>query len=544
MKKAARIYIDQWHSFKSPEAHSSTDTYYLNLCNEIKQCIYRTEAWETLEEILDKEGVDQLCVYLASYLEDLVSETNIWNSFVRVHQRLYDTPLPYYDIKEYYEGEVNYEDVCFLIWYFLNCLQEDEFVSHLNVFILQLGEAITDILIPAWEQAPENQRLKASYELSECETDYYVARAYMEYVFFGSYLFYPDTGIRLKETLESIAEEHTKDDNLSGFLDDARDHLLFNSRSQLLALKSHEWVAEILGETHPLQESFKSLSPKINSVFLYKGEKETHFSITHMASGRNFDVRLEDFISVDEFEEDRTMMMLGIVNWRKEWWFTGVCSPAPFDEKVVEEQRGSIYSQKQVHFLQDSERTADVLSLQRKCFLEFNEGQPIAFMWLKDVEVFINDFWEHFEKQLPANRHSLSISLNEKSMGEQMIHQLFEEYPGLDASKEVVNALVFFNPKAGLEVVPGHNDFFPFDHNQFYNAEDANDYVDRIFFAENVSRELAEFFVDHAKDKLDFFKEDLGVSYLHHLDFLLRFWKSDAYQTSPSFSLVGDPAFK
>ncbi|MDW3193655.1 MAG: DUF3843 family protein [Cytophagales bacterium] len=542
MKKAGRIYINQWHSFKSPDAHSSTDTYYLNLCNEIKQGIYRTEAWETLEEILDKEGVDQLCVYLAAYLEDLVSETNIWNSFVRVHQRLYDTPLPYYEIKEYYAGEVNYEDICFLIWYFLNCLQEHEFVSHLNVFILQLGEAITDMLIPAWEEAPENQRLKASYELSECETDYYVARSYMEHVFFDSYLFYPDTGIRLKETLEAIAEEHAEDDNLSGFLDDSRDHLLYNTRTQLLALKSHEWVAEILGDTHPLHEAFQSLTPKINSVFLYKGERGTHFSIEHIASGRAFDVRLEDFISVDEFEVDRTMMMLGIVNWREEWWFSGVCSPAPYDEKIVEEQRGSLSNKQQVHFLQDPQKTGEVLSFQRKCFLEFNEGQPIAFMWLKDVEVFINDFWEHYEKHLPADLRAVSNVSKEKSIGEQMIRQLFEDNRGLEASKEVVNALVFFNPIAGLEIVPGFNDFFPFDHNQFYNAEDANDYVDRIFFAENVSKELAEFFVEHAGDKLDFFKEDMGVSYLHHLDFLLRFWKMDDYQTSPSFSLVCDPA--
>lgn len=544
MKKAERIYIKQWHSFKSPKAHSSTDTYYLNLCNEIKQCIYRTEAAETLEEILDKEGVDQLCVYLVTYLEDLVSETNIWNSFVRVHQRLYGSPLPYYDIQDYYEGEVNYEDICFLIWYYINCLQEDEFVSHLNVFILQLGEAITDILIPAWETAPENQRLKASYELSECETDYYVAKAYMEYVFFGSYLFYPDTGFRLIETLEGIAEEHAEDDNLAGFLYNARDHLLYNTRSQLLALKSHEWVAEILGDTHPLQEAFKTLSPKINAVFLYKGENGSHFSIEHIASRRTFDVRLEDFISVDEFEVDRTLMMLGIVNWRQEWWFTGVCSSAPYDEKIVEEQSVSFKSQQQVHFLHDQQKAEEVLSLQGKCFMEFNEGQLIAFMRLLEVEVFINDFLEHYEKQLPVDLLSVNTSVKEKSMGEQMIQQLFEEYPGLEASKEVVNALVFFNPKAGLEIVPGHNDFFPFDHNQFYQAEDANDYVDRIFFAENVSRELAEFFVEHAKDKLDFFKEDLGVSYLHHLDFLLRFWKSDTYQTSPSFSLVCDPALK
>ena len=128
----------------------------------------------------------------------------------------------------------------------------------------------------------------------------------------------------------------------------------------------------------------------------------------------------------------------------------------------------SFKSQQQVHFLQDPQKTEEVLSLQAKCFMEFNDGESIAFMGLKEVEVFINGFRQHYEKQLPADQRLMSGSSQEKSMGEQMIRQLFVDNPGLEASKEVVNALVFFNPKAGLEIVLGHNDFFPFDHNQLF----------------------------------------------------------------------------
>lgn len=58
-------------------------------------------------------------LFLTSYLEDLVSGSELWNSFVRKHTKLYDKPLPFYVTEDYAEEEINNEDICFLIWYFM-----------------------------------------------------------------------------------------------------------------------------------------------------------------------------------------------------------------------------------------------------------------------------------------------------------------------------------------------------------------------------------------------------------------------------------------
>ncbi|NLN24186.1 MAG: DUF3843 family protein [Bacteroidetes bacterium] len=95
--------------------------------------------------------------FLTSYFEDLISETNIWNSFVRTHQRLYRKQLPFYNLYQYYEEEINPQDISFLIWYFLNTVQEENFITPFNDFIVETAEKIIDVFDKEWEFAPENE---------------------------------------------------------------------------------------------------------------------------------------------------------------------------------------------------------------------------------------------------------------------------------------------------------------------------------------------------------------------------------------------------
>ena len=55
---------------------------------------------------LDKKEIDVLSCFLTSYFEDLISETNIWNSFITTHKRLYNKQLPFYNLDDYFEDEI------------------------------------------------------------------------------------------------------------------------------------------------------------------------------------------------------------------------------------------------------------------------------------------------------------------------------------------------------------------------------------------------------------------------------------------------------
>ena len=106
-----RIYIKKWAELKPYDKLAPTDLYYLKLSNEVKKALVETKESHTLFIYLDPDEVDMLACFLTSYFEDLISETNIWNSFVGMHKRLYGKTLPFYDLSEYFEDEINVQDI-------------------------------------------------------------------------------------------------------------------------------------------------------------------------------------------------------------------------------------------------------------------------------------------------------------------------------------------------------------------------------------------------------------------------------------------------
>jgi hypothetical protein len=126
-KDKERIYIKAWSELKPYERQSRTDVYYLKLANDVKQAFLSNEEVFQLFMHLGQNQIDLLACFLVSYFEDLISDTNIWNTFVRLHRKFYGNPIPFYETSEYYEEEINIQDLSFLIWYFMNTVQSEQF---------------------------------------------------------------------------------------------------------------------------------------------------------------------------------------------------------------------------------------------------------------------------------------------------------------------------------------------------------------------------------------------------------------------------------
>ena len=59
-KLKERIYIKQWLDLKPYDNQSPTDSYYLKLCNEVKQSIVTNKQSFVLQIYLDKDEIDVL----------------------------------------------------------------------------------------------------------------------------------------------------------------------------------------------------------------------------------------------------------------------------------------------------------------------------------------------------------------------------------------------------------------------------------------------------------------------------------------------------
>ena len=532
-----RIFIKQWLDLKPYYNQAPTDNYYLKLSNEVKQAMITNKQSLVLQDYLDTDSIDALACFLTSYFEDLISETNIWNTFIRAHKRLYGKQLPFYKTDtEYYEEEINFPDVCFLMWYFMNTIQLDTFIPPYIDFIVETSKQVMKVFDNAWEYAPENEFLKTFYSINESETDFYIARNLIDTVLFKTYLFYPDTLMDLRESELEIEEEAENEEHIISLLNENRDQTLHNAHTRLLSLKGNEWVAEILGENHSLSKDFLAISKKISGYFFYKGQDEKNVFIEHIASGKKFNLTKKSFDHSDSLKEIDTILFMGIARWKGEWWFSGIYFQTDFDPDLVLDEKNSMKSRSAVDFLDHQNQDVDdILRKQLKAFKKFNHNQQIAFMESDKIESFIREYTEFYN-------NSLKLSKKEKNEARQKARKdgLFgDENETKDFSEGAESGLVFFNPKSGVEIAMGVNSAFPMKNNPFFNEDESEEHIMYLLSSESISTELAMFFVNNFKNALNFFKSPDGKLLLDDIDFFLRFWKRGNYFTRPTISFTG-----
>jgi hypothetical protein len=530
------IYINDWLLFKPYKKQSKTDSYYLKLSNDVKNAIVTNKQSFVLQQYLENEEINHLACFLTCYLEDIISGTKFWNSFVKIHKRLYKKQLPFYFLDQYYEDEINLQDVCFLIWYFLNTIQTEKFIAPFHEFIIEIAEKVTDIFDAAWEYAPENESLETYFQIDKKEDNFYVARNLIDSVLFKSYLFSTDALLSLKEKEFQLIEESRNKENLMMFLNDNRDSTVHTYHTRLLCLTGKEWAAEILGSDHPLSSDFLKISQKINGYFLYKGQDKNDIFLEHIASAKKFKLTKKSYDYSDKLKETDTVVFMGIVKWKDEWWFSGIQFQHPFDPDLILDEKNSLESRKMVNFL--DHQTTDVdkaLNMQLKAFKDFNHGLQIAFIPSERIDEFIRAYIEFY-------RNSLNLSDQEINDAIERSHK--EGYFGtedkpINFAEVSDTGLVFFNPKSGCEIALAVNSAFPLPNNPYFNKELSEDHVMRLLMDESISPELAMYCIDNCKAKLPVFKASIGKKYLENIDFLLRFWKKDNYHTKPAITFTG-----
>lgn len=524
MKK--RIFLKQWLELKPYNKQTPTDVYYLDLTNQVNK-ILDSYKLVFLNKFLIENETELMACFLVSYFEDIISETNIWNSFSNKHKQLYNNNLPFYHEEEYFENEINEEDVLFLIWYFLNTINEDDFISPSSVILNVIASEIMKLFDSEYEYAPENSTLRLHYQIAKDEADYYKVRKLIENILFHTYLFFPDTAVRLRQNEIEIIKN--KERNNLPYLQENRDSILHKANTRLLSLKGKEWAAEILGVEHPVSADLLSMSNKILGYFLYKYQDENNLYIEHIASGKKFKLTKKSIENSEDFTITDTIVFIGIVLWRNEWWFSGIHFQKEYDADFVRNEKNSHKSKMAVNFLDfNDEKTNELLSEQLDSFLSFNKGSILAFMPTKNLKSFSQEFIEYHNDKITKAKKQKNKA---KKPG-------IEHIGEIDLEAVTESGLFFFNSKGGGEMAYGINSAFPLKNNPFYLEEDSEEDIMFLLGSEFFSTELAMYCINNFKNDLPFFKKELGQMILENIDFLLRFWKKENYHTIPAISFV------
>ncbi len=541
------VYMRDWMVFQPYEKPSSTDFYYLRIAQQVFKLLSQKMVGPAIEPLSPKEKKNLAC-FLTAWFEDVVSETGIWTAFIQRHKEQYGKYLPFYEMGEdYYPGEINREDLYFLLWYFYSWLVRDySLVYPLETELLSLGDRLFDLFDRYYETAPENQQLIDFLHIPETETVFYMVRIKMEWLLFHSYLFHfhlEELNNELLEAAEENMENEFLNDNIEQLQYEIIDRKTLGQVTALLARKGNEWLAEILGKKHPLYEPLMQLSERNYGTFIFRGFDEKNIHLEHIPSGEIMEVTRKSLQLHPDMKEGQSIMGISLVKWMGEWWFTGIYSLWDYDERMVESERNKLQEKRRFHGEEDRKIKLEVIAKQEEAFLEYNNGLPYRFFPNgNDVEEFINGFLRFYrEKIIKEGEKNLSPEEKERLRKNK---EQYSDKPKVMKERfdEDTDSMVFFNSGHGMETLFGYNILFDETLNgKAYLSE--NDFLiltEQLLLEKDASPGLIRYFAESGKlPFLRFPGEKPDEKLLrNHLEFVLGFYLPEAYREGPRIGII------
>lgn len=535
-KRKNVIFQNDWLKYQPAEKKSKTNKYYQDICNQVYWTIDNLQNDDKLEFEWDENEIKWFSIFLTCYFEDIISQAGIWKSFTSKHNELYGKHLPFYDSKEYYDDEINLEDIKFLIWYFFSVNQHDEYFAPIEADFDIISNAVFSIFEKEYETAPENEYLKDFLTISEDETDFYLIKEKIDWLFMRSYLFCFHE-LELMEQMEEMleAQENIEPHQVEPIMHDFRDSIVLNNISNLLALRGYEWMAQLIGKEHKLHNHLVNIGDKKTSHFLYKGESSESYLFEHLATDVIFNVSKKSIDLGSEFEKDRTMVVMSLVKWMEEWWFTGIFTQFDYNEDLILEEKNSVQSR--VLFQDKMKEQIETTEKEYLQFIEYNNGSPIAFLDKgKDLGGFLNGFTEYTNEQLNLSEEEKKASIErakkkdylDAGKSDTSIPDEFKEQP----------CIVFFNKNSGTEILFGYNDVIPDKNNLQFNPKAEEASLD-LFLSQQCSADLVKYLIATYPTMVSEAKKEPWYKCLFSdSDFLLRFWKRENYYSKPQISVI------
>lgn len=296
-----KIYVKEWMLFQPYERQDEVDTYYVNVANHIAGCLKDFVGGRYPEH-----SVHGIAIYLTLWFQDVISQTGIWQAFSEECRKRYGCLVPFMTPekeKDYYPGEVNPEDLQFLLWHYLQCMEKQAggVLNPENPAFEELANQIYDYLSEEFQVAPENERLHAMlYGEAFGENDYMRYRSVLEWFHFCSYVGFENRG-EYQRVVDTVARmgQNVNPHILSY---DVKQNILFEGRKNLLSLTSVEWLA-LVGKSHPETALWAEVKALPQEMYLYEGEDEKFLFVKDLSKkeGEQLSIR-KDSLNMDSLK--------------------------------------------------------------------------------------------------------------------------------------------------------------------------------------------------------------------------------------------------
>lgn len=443
------VSMADWLAFKPYNAATPYDKFYLDLANEVFNYFNHPES--DMRDMFERRLLVKASVALVSHFEDFINELGLWSAFVRKQKELYGWYLPFYDLSEYDEEYINQEDYGFLLWHFLQNGAGKTINPKAEPLLAAAGFCY-ELFEPLIDEAPVNDFYDKWFGFGE-EIEFFPLKNRLQWLAFDSYLFGLEIGDRWTKAVEESFSQKNSVLPPDKFAYLIQDDFLYIKRSSLCALTMAEWMAEWKG-----LPGIKKFGHRVGGFFEYEGYEGKYVNFRYLSSKRLFPIREEsaDFPK-HEMKPGNEIAFFNAVEWKDEWWLTGIFLTYPADQRMAEEMKvnplnQNFYGQTAETQQKIREITADM----EAGFLEFFGDRLVFFDSEKEMNEAFDEqthWWNKYKTKDPGDRPP-SPYLEKMKIAFEQLHSGLEPVPGPWAA--------YFEPGEGVNMSPAIPDFVKF----------------------------------------------------------------------------------
>ena len=499
------VTMNDWLKYHPYEKPSQADDYYQKLCNQLLKANINEPLLKDMNQLEYKE----LTCILVCWFEDVISETNIWRSFTAEHKKMYGKYLPFYNTdNDYYEDEINLQDIQFLIWHFFSMVENDIFISPYYPVFHSFASKVYALFETEYETAPPNQPFKKNLTIPD-DRGFAETKKALYFLAINSYL----NCLYARRILIKKYDKLNKSEHDNEHIEMLRMDMLFgviiDNVSPILALRTNEQLANIMGQNHPKYDLIKNISNRYAITCSIKNINKDHWELEHISTSQRLIFEPETMsesmrksqIKVNDF------MFANLVKWGDEWVLMGMMFTYPGEKNT----NSRIEHEK--HVFDPIEPKNEILKNHEILFKELMEGSNLAyFKNTDDYDTFLNRINVlSYEKNNQGTPLPDDTSLKTNFGAEKM-----------------ENLVVFFNPERGSELMTLFSSFIKDLRNPFYEKGKVAD-IQTLIINKSVSPQFVKYLIYNKLIDFDQNKEIDDITIIENLDFLLRYYKTDYY---------------
>jgi hypothetical protein len=521
-----KIYANEIVRYRRYNAPKPCDNSVAKVATRIFQRLKWHEAWFR-ELDISLVGRKQIAICLALYLEDYVVDAGIFKAFIAHNEEVLGKALPFYDLKDYDNEYINWQDVSFLCWIFVEYQKVVKFIPPDQPALIGMGKEIFDCMEEVMEDLEGTDDYDKIFTVADDEDffelklrmKFFGAQSYLQGLF-GTFKYHDETQKILEE---SEMARKLEPEVLKKIFYAIEDDCFIYLRTQFSALNTIEWFAKVARCSEKMRQQILGIEGRLFGTFYLTETTEKHYIFKHIYTNRTFLVN-KTSSTLSNSKSEKRAFKTTIVPWNEEWWISGISTENPMTNQEFEALKSKpekflpkFYDGKSKETLYESHEKM------QEAFLAFFGTRLVICDNKRDLQSKMESYYE-FQQVKGDDEFKERVRKFKEKHGQS----------NFDIVQESNNQLfLYFNPFTGIEILQNQYSFLQLlkSENPLSGKEKAS--IFEILFIGCPSCEMTQYILDNFPTHNLAYPYPLSkVNILKEKDFLMRYYAPTHFNES------------